>query len=157
MSITSRSLTRRYVLSAIAGASALAVARTPADAARVWCRTDPVFKIDGQVVDVWVVSDVAMRSAASGPTTIALTVPANSTAECIAMDRGFGYGYAISIERSSSLMRTPDSTPVVVSVRVPSADGALPVGIDLISRSPGGVTGGSASGLANGWVVLATG
>lgn len=141
---------------AVAGA-ALVVGRERAGAAISWCRTDPVFKIDGQVVDVWVASDVAMKSAATGPTAITVTIPPASSAQCIAKDRGFGYGYTIVIETSEALKKTAVLTPMIVSVSVPSSDDTLPVKVNLAPRSPGGVLGGTAVGLANQWVTLATG
>lgn len=149
---------RRNVLRSLALAgAALAVGRGDADAARVWCRTDPVFKIDGQVVDVWVASDVAMKTAATGPTRIVMTVPSGTIAQCIAKDLGFGYGYSISIVSSSLLKKTATSTPITVAVTVPSRDGSLPVRVDQTPRSPGTVKGGWAEGLANRAVTLRTG
>jgi hypothetical protein len=128
-----------------------------ASAGRTWCRTDPVFKIDGQVVDVWVASDVAMKTAATGPTKIALTVPVGCSASVIAKDLGFGYGYAISIATSSTLQKTATSTPVVVAVTVPSKDGSLPVVVEQTPRTAGPVKAGTAQGLANRVVTLRTG
>ena len=150
--------TRRNVLRSLALAgAAVVVGRGDADAARVWCRTDPVFMIDGQVVDVWVASDVAMKTAAVGPTIIVMTVPPGMAAQCIAKDRGFGYGYSISIVPSGMLEKTATSTPITVSVTVPSKDDSLPVRVDQTPRSPGAVKGGWAQGLANEVVTLRTG
>jgi hypothetical protein len=65
----------RYIAAFLLGALALLVLAAPATAGRKWCAKDPVFKIDGQVIDVLVSSYEEMLTTASGPVRIVLALP----------------------------------------------------------------------------------
>jgi len=148
---------RRGVAPFLLALTLVLVAGAPgAEAGRTWCREDPVIKVDGQVVDVFVSSDVAMLSSATGPVKIKITVPSGSSVGVYATDQGFGDGYAITLATSTTLKKTSTSTPVKVEVYAPSADGSLPVKVDVTPRSQGGVKAASKQGLANAWVTLTT-
>jgi hypothetical protein len=160
MESLSQPLSRRRALRLVAG-SLLAVPAglrlaDPAAAAWTWCRTDPVIKVDGQVLDVFVSSDVAMKDASTGPTKIKIYVPTGSSVGVYATDQGFGDGYSITLATTSTLKKTATSTPIRVEVYVPSSNGGLPVKVDITPRSIGRVKSATAQGWANAWVVART-
>jgi hypothetical protein len=133
------------------------LATSPALAGRSWCAKDPVFKIDGQVVDVRLSSYVEMNDEATGPTTIVLLVPPGVKAGVYAMDQGFGkYGYSVKIVNSPSLHRHGGSIPIRVQVLIPSTDTTLPVVVDVTARGHGPITNAIGKGSSNHWVVTAT-
>jgi hypothetical protein len=154
------SITRRHALRLLGGGALVAVAAAGrprgTDAARTWCRTDPVVKIDGKVADIWLSSYRELHGSASGPAEIVVSVPVGVSTELLASDLGFGrHGYRVSFTQSGSLKKLPTRCQVQVSVYVPSTDGSLPLQVDFLPRSSG-LTAASASGSVNKWVKLAT-
>lgn len=153
---------RRAMLRMIGGAGlavvpALTLAGS-ASAGRTWCRTDPVLKIDGQVVDLFITSYPEMDEAASGPTQIDVLLPLGSEGSVQAVDRGFGgHGYTIAFGNSNALAKSGGHTQVQISVYQPAADKNLPVRLEFTPRSTGALTSAAnATGRANKWVVLKT-
>jgi hypothetical protein len=99
---------RRSALRLLGGAALAALAAsataTRAEAARTWCRTDPVVKIDGQVADVWLSSYWELHKTATGPSEIVISVPPGVSTELLASDLGFGrHGYVVSFQEDPSL------------------------------------------------------
>lgn len=82
---------------------ALLVLAVPASAGRAWCRADPIMTIDGELVDVYVSSDLQMFFSANGPIQMVVTVPEGVQANIILHDLGFLRGYRTSIEHSGEL------------------------------------------------------
>ena len=140
----------------LVGVLALMCCVTPAAAGRVWCKADPVIKVDGQVVDVLVSSSIEMRTAQTGPIVIVITVPLGTSAGVYATDNGFGAGYAITIQQSSSIKTTTTTTSIQVAVFAPATNSTLPVTVKVTPRSVGPVHAASAEGRANRWVIVTT-
>lgn len=141
----------------------LAVSARPSstEAARGWCLADPVIMVDGQLADVFVSSQLAMLTSATGPIKMVITIPTGSKGSVILTDAGFLRGYEISFKQSSALKKTKTHTPVQIAVYAPSSK-ALPVTVQFAPRnlSRGLVAvlfGMSASGSSNAWVRLSTG
>lgn len=156
------SMSRRGMLRLMGGAALAAVPAvalvSDASAGRSWCRMDPVLKIDGQVVDVYLESYQEMNTAATGPTQINVLIPKGSTGTVLATDRGFGgNGYSISFSTSSTLLKTNRHTQVQVSVYQPANASTLPVKVYFTPRSTGVLKNASnIAGRANKWIVLKT-
>lgn len=154
-------LTRRRVIrlagAAMAAALPIATFANGAEAGRGWCRHDPVVKIDGQVVDIWVSSYQEMYDLATGAVIVVVKVPKGATAELLAVDQGFGYGYDIRFETSDNLTRNSAHTQVRVSVYAPASTKELPVRVEFSPRSTGPLSEyESEYGTANSWVVIKT-
>ena len=155
-------LTRRRMLRLIGGVALAAVPGVAiaqeASAGRSWCRWDPVLKIDGQVVDVWLSSYTEMNTAATGPTQINVLIPRGSTGSVLATDNGFGgNGYSISFSTSRSLRKSSTHSQVQISVFQPASTSKLPVKVDFTPRSTGVLTSAaSVLGRANKWIVIKT-
>ncbi|MEA2515545.1 MAG: hypothetical protein QOJ59_5034 [Thermomicrobiales bacterium] len=128
-------------------------------AGRSWCRVDPVVKIDGQLADIFVASDVKMLLSATGPVKIRISMPKGSRGSVILADLGFGKGYDISFVETSKLVRKNGRTPLIIDVYAPARDSSLPVTVTFAPRTLGSslsdiLFGMSASGYANKWVSL---
>src|SRR5690348_16875053 len=76
---------RRPALAAVALALVLSLLLSAqgVEAARGWCYADPVVVVDGQLADVYLASDLAMLTSASGAIQLVVTVPVNSTAKVL--------------------------------------------------------------------------
>lgn len=139
-------------------AALLLVLSTPSAGARIaWCRADPVIKIDGRTVDIRLASHWALRETATGPAEIVITIPATSTGELLATDRGFGgHGYDVRFVHADGTTATLDHTLVQVDVYVPSRDDGLPLTVTFLPRSSS-LAPAEALGSVNRWVTLRTG
>ena len=109
--------------------------RPPGAAGVHWCRVDPVFQIGGETAHLYVAANVdTMRQAralASGPTTVALAVPAGVAARHLAGDDGFGFGYEVDVVHAADLDGTGEVLPVRVKVTVPMAQDGVPVPVPV--------------------------
>lgn len=155
--MAAQAFTRRTALK-LAGGAALAATSISAlgheaSAGRAWCYRDPVFKINGDVVDVLVGAPNDINGVANGPTRIVLTVPTGSTAELLATDAGFGgWGYDVRIATSDKLA----GHQVKVEVYQPVRSGTWPVQVRFVSRSadyPETIVASS----ANKWITVIVG
>ena len=144
-------------LAPLLGLLGLLVLTPDAGARPTWCKRDPVVQIGGQTADVLVSSYEAMNGAATGPVAIVVTVPTGVAAVLRATDAGFGgWGYDVRFAESDALRNTSRSLQVRVEVYAPATDALLPVKVQFTPRGTGRLSGGSASGTANSWVVLTT-
>jgi hypothetical protein len=153
---TRREAARRIAVAALA--LPVALGRRNVGAVIGWCRNDPVIQIDGQTVDVFISSYVDMKTSATGPTQLVVTVPAGIAAALRATDRGFGgHGYDVRFAKSDALSATRSALQVKIEVFAPASDSSLPVKVDFVPRGSGRLTSGSATGTANAWFTLTTG
>lgn len=152
-------LTRRDALRALA-ASALALpaalGRRGTNAARMWCRTDPIVLIDGTIVDIFVLGPLTAPMQVTGPTEVVVTVPVGVDASLVAHDLGFGKGETVAFAESRALRVTSRGIQVQVDVRVPAIDDAMPIRVEFAPRIIGILWPESAEGTANSWVSLTT-
>jgi hypothetical protein len=142
-----------------AALAAVAAARSAgeAGAARSWCRTDPVVKIDGRVADVFLSSDRKLRRAATGPAELVLALPPGVPGRLLAVDRGFGgHGYVVTFVEDAALARGDGGFAVRVDAYVPSADGSLPLVVDFAPRSSGLAAARGRGRVNTRWVSLRT-
>jgi len=132
----------------------LLVAAPEANAARTWCRTDPVISINGQIVDVLVLAPNEDLPKITGATRVEVTVPSGVSAKLIATDRGFGFGETVTFSSSDTLRATAQGIDVDVRVYVPASTSTVPIQVQFIPRSKGLVSPASVTGTSNSWVVL---
>ena len=144
-------------LAPMLGLLALLVLAPGAGARISWCKKDPVVQIAGQTADILISSYDTMNNAATGPVVVVVTVPTGIATVLRATDAGFGgLGYAVSFAQSDTLKNSSRSLQVRVEVYAPASDASLPVKVQFTPRGTGRLAGGSASGIANSWVVLTT-
>jgi len=132
---------------------ALTVTALPASAGRAWCRTDPLFLIDGHVVDVLVAGPLLASLQVTGPTKVVVTVPEGVHALHLLSDLGFGRGYRVSIIRSSDMKVTNAGAEIQVDVYVP-ARRSIPIAVDIAKDILGILSPTSAYGNSNQWITV---
>ncbi len=118
-------------------------------ASRVWCRTDPVVSIDGQLADIFVAAPLRV----TGPNRVLVMVPVGVDAELVATDLGFGQGTNVAFAESAALRTTARGFQVRIRVYVPARD-AMPVRLEFAHRLGQLLSPATARGTANTWVTL---
>ena len=161
--LRSPAYTRRHALPLLGlSAIALPAALRPvgAGAGRGWCRQDPIVKIDEQTADILLASQRAMRTLATGPVRIVVTVPTGIPTRLVATDPGFGrQGYDVRFAESDELPAERHLLHVQIEVYAPARDGLtgpLPLRVAFTPRGTGRLVPGEATGHANSWVILRT-
>lgn len=150
---------RRLIGFAGAAVVTLVPALVPGEARafRRWCRSDPVFRIDGQIAHVRIAARVSSRREArrlsTGPIAIRVQVPAGVPAEFKAMDNGFGYWYDVELVEAAGAGAT-DHTPVEVHVNVPMKKGGIRIRASFQPVGRGSLAPAANEGSANEWLVL---
>lgn len=125
------------------------------DAARTWCRTDPVVSIGGQIADIIVMASVDDLPKITGATQVVVVVPIAVNTRLVATDSGFGE--VVSFKQSDQLLLTSSLLPVTVRVYVPATSSTEPVKVNFNPRGIGLLSSASGTGTANSWVVLNSG
>jgi hypothetical protein len=134
---------------------ALTLTALPASAGRAWCRADPIFIVDGRLVDVMIAGPPLALLHVTGPTKVTVTVPDGVQATHVLSDLGFGRGYQVVIKSSNELQVTPEGTQIRVEVYVPART-SFPIRVDAGVGLLGVLTPASVEGMANSWVTLHT-
>jgi hypothetical protein len=153
--------TRRQLFCWMAGgtiAAALAIHSTSkTDAARRWCLADPVLKIDGQKVHVYISSPPEMLKSATDKIRLVVSLPPHVDGKLIAIESDFGKGYDVDFRRSSNSIAGEDYVPLYFAIYCPARDGSLQVNVDIAPVSDGLIRPASTTGTANNWITLASG
>lgn len=137
MTSFSSRLDRRAALRLLAGSAAavtLGATLKPqaAGAARVWCRTDPTFSVDGLVGNVYVSGLLDLAYDTTGPIQLTFTAPTGSVVELLAVDPGFGHGYTVTVAYDDKLKNDEKRIPLALEVVVPSATDRLPLLVEFV-------------------------
>jgi hypothetical protein len=161
MSNLTRLTTRRDTIRAIAGGG-LALAAgwrwtNTADAARRWCFADPVLRIDGQTVHVYISSDVEMLRSATDKIRLIVTLPSGVRGRLTDIESDFGEGYDVDFAESRQLSAADDSIAMRIAVYCPARNSDLPVNVEVAPIGDGRVQASSASGTANQWIRFTAG
>jgi hypothetical protein len=102
-------------------ALALLVAAAPAQAGRKWCQRDPVFSVNGTLVNVFVSVYDDQQIRVTGPVAVTLSVPPGTVAELVSVDEGFnGFGETVTIVTNPRLKVTSRGIQTQIQVAVPS-------------------------------------
>jgi hypothetical protein len=155
--LLSRSHDRR---GAVRSATALAIAGIASgarstDAARGWCRSDPLILIDGELADIFCTAPLSMLLKATGPNQIVVTVPKGVKTHLVLAGIGFGRGEKVTFKTSKKLKKKNGRIDVVVKALIPAKED-LPVGVEFAPRILGILNPDTAEGFANSWVTLKT-
>lgn len=151
-----RGLSRRQLFGA-AGVAGGAVGATAlgVDAARGWCRTDPLILIDGELADIFVTAPLEMLLQATGPTEYVVTLPKGVNGTLLLAGPGFLKGEKLRFEHSRKLKKTRSGIQIKVAVHVPAQED-LEIGLEFAPRILGILNPERAEGFANSWVSLKT-
>src|SRR4051794_13369250 len=128
--------------------------RGNASAARGWCRADPLLRIAGQQVHVYISSPTAMLQSATDKIRLTVMLPVGVEGRKLDVLADFGKGYDIRFLTSAGLMVVGGRVPVVVSVYCPALDASLPVEVVISPVGSGPLASASATGSANSLVPL---
>ena len=144
----------RALLALLLAAAVLLLLAPDAAAFRQWCRTDPIVRIGGKTVNIFVSSDPAILGRALGPTEVVIGVPKGVATEVIMTDDGFGYGETVRFVQTPKPRSKKGTGPIDVAVGafVPAADGTLPVLVEFIPQD--GAPPVTVEGLTNTWITL---
>ncbi len=156
-----RRFSRRTYAAMAAGAVLAGAGINAASAGRSWCRVDPLVKIDNQLADIFIGSQLKMLlGQATGPIKIRISIPEESKGLVLLTDIvGFGKGYDIDFIKTAELKRGEGRSPVIIDVYAPAKDSSLPVTVTFAPRTLDSslkeiLFGMSADGYANEWVRL---
>jgi hypothetical protein len=126
-----------------------------AEAARGWCRTDPLILIDGELADIFCTAPLSMLLNATGPTEYVVTLPRGVEGKLLLAGPGFLKGETLEFKHSAKLEKTKSGIEIRVAVRVPAKED-LPIGVEFAPRILGILNPDRAEGFANSWVSLRT-
>lgn len=128
------SLTKRLSAAIILGLLAALVLTFPTLAGVTWCRADPIVKLNGEEVQIWVAVPQEYASRVTGPIDVTITVPGTVSAKVLFLDAGFnGYGETVTFVRSGSTL-PGGIIPMTVVARIPMNGTleAVPVQMEII-------------------------
>lgn len=110
---------RRFVISTLLPIMAILALAVPADAGWIWCRTDPVVRLDGTLVDILIAIPVDYVPAVNGPTRFEIQTPRGVERELILNDVGYnGYGSEVVFTDGPGAVRDKEF-PTTIKVQVP--------------------------------------
>jgi hypothetical protein len=146
-------LSRRAALRLLGGGAVAAVTASrfaaDASAARGWCRADPLLRIGGQYVHVYITSPAAMLSSATDKIRLRVVVPSGVSGKLVDVLSDFGKGYDVRFVTSSALQVVNGKIPVALAVYCPARDSTLPVSVEIAPVNIGPLASGSGTGTAN--------
>ena len=150
-------VSRRQVIAGLLAGAAVPLTSRAASAALGWCRIEPIVRIGGQVVAIHPAAYTKKRHFATEPTQLVISIPVGVSHRVLAVDKGFGAGYAVSWVEAPDLVASPGVMPVRVEMLVVGPDSGMPVRLVVSGKGPGPVGDGEAEGVANSWVALEIG
>jgi hypothetical protein len=130
-----QTLSKRLSAACILGLLALLVLTVPAGAYGVtWCRADPIVKLNGEEVQIWVAVPAEYTARVTGPIDVTINVPGTVSTKVLFLDAGFnGYGERVTFTSSGSTM--PGGTfymSVVARVPMNGTLETIPVQMEII-------------------------
>jgi hypothetical protein len=123
---------RRISISLTLVLLALLVLATPALASRKWCAQDPIVRLNGADVGIWVSIPEEYVSLVNGAIEVKVFTPKGVSQQLIYLDAGFnGYGEVLTFaSRNDLALRKDGSFDVVIEVWVPiNKDGLKQMGV----------------------------
>jgi hypothetical protein len=149
---------RRHGFRLLGGAALAAVPALrfagDASAARGWCRADPVLRIAGQTVHLYISSPAAMLKSATDKIRLVVMLPAGVDGKRIDVLADFGRGYDIRFVSLPTVKVVNGRVPALVTVYCPARDATLPVNVDFAPIGAGPLAAASASGKADALITL---
>jgi len=117
-----RGRTIRRLLSAFTlGLLAVIVLAMPALAGRSWCAKDPIVRLNGADVQIWVAIPEEFVPTVTGPVQVKVYTPVGVSQELIFVDQGFnGFGENVKFSTDEKLtVRADGSFDVIIKAWVP--------------------------------------
>ncbi len=112
---------RKLLVATTLSLLAVIVLAMPAFAGRSWCARDPIVRLNGENVQIWVAIPDEFVPAVIGPVDVKVYTPASVTKELIFVDQGFnGYGEEVKFTiEEKSVVRADGSFDVTIRASVP--------------------------------------
>jgi hypothetical protein len=124
--------------------------------ARGWCRSDPLVRIDGELVYIVFAAPRTIRKVVTGPTEVVITVPLGVQTALVAAGSGFGEGETVRFVQSRETIESRSDFDILVETRVPASED-LPIGLEVARRTRGNhKQPARANGQTNRWIALST-
>ena len=113
------------------------VAVTPANAGLVWCKTDPIVRLNGQTVQVLVSIPDTYVSRVDGPTRVEIKTPQQVKRELLFVDDGFnGHGEDFSFSDIGDGYGTATGYRIKIKVTVPiETSNTVPILVEVIGAN----------------------
>jgi hypothetical protein len=128
---------RRRGIALALGLLAVLLLAAPAEAGRRWCARDPIVRLNGAEVQIWVAVPAEYEAAVSGPIQVRIATPRGVTREVVLTDEGFnGHGEAVTFAPRAGRV-SGGSFVASVEIRVPVdaaavAAKAVPVRVEVV-------------------------
>lgn len=136
---------RRLSLSALVLLIPLLLLALPAHAEVEWCKSDPVIRLNGTLVQIWVAIPAEYQALVDGPVEFEIRTPKGVVRELVSTDDGFnGYGEVVRFGDLKGVVEN-GTFPTEVRVRVPidwsqlESDKPIPVQVEVIPENAGAV------------------
>ncbi len=111
---------RRFLFAASMGLLTVLMLASPALAARSWCAKDPIVRLNGADVQIWVAIPEEYVQYVNGPIETKVQIPAAVSHSLVFMDDGFnGYGESLKFGTLDTKVSKNGMFDVVVSAIVP--------------------------------------
>lgn len=112
---------RKIIVAISLGLLAMLVVATPALAGRTWCARDPIVRLNGADVQIWIAIPDEFVPTVKGAVQVKVYTPVGVSQELIFVDQGFnGYGEDVKFSTDETLTVRPDgSFEVVIKAWVP--------------------------------------
>jgi hypothetical protein len=121
MAMDTRNRCRRLLTAVALGLLATLMLTMPALAGRTWCSKDPIVRLNGEDVQIWVGIPEEFVPSVTGPVQVKVYVPIGVRKRLIYVDEGFnGYGEKVKFTETDALALRPDgSFDVMIKASVP--------------------------------------
>ena len=112
---------RRYLTATTLGLLALVIFAMPALAGRTWCARDPIVRLNGEDIQIWVAIPEEYQTLVTGPVDLRINTPTGVTTAVRYLDSGFnGYGEKVTFGALANGKQYADgSFDVQLTVKVP--------------------------------------
>jgi hypothetical protein len=148
---------KRLALVAVLSVFAMLVAAAPVGAGISWCRTDPVFSLDGKVGHVYLSTHDGLQRLNNSSLDVVIAHPHKVATKLLAIDGGFGQGMSVNFKEarqgSTDLLKTAAGYEIEVWTYVPASDSSMPILVEF-APGDGSVVTAAVVGRANQWIVL---
>ncbi len=145
-------LPKRFLSALLMGLLAIIVVTVPAFAGVSWCRADPIVRLNGTDVQIWVAVPEQYQSLVNGPIEVSIGVPGSVSREVVLLDSGFnGYGETVTFTDRGRVWYGGRFI-TVITIRVPVAVSApyeaysIPVQVEVVQNGVSEWFTGSAAG-----------
>jgi hypothetical protein len=110
---------RRFIVASLVAVLAALMVAAPAAAGVRWCARDPLVRIGGTNVQIWVAIPEQYTPYVKGPIQVRISAPQNLSHQVLSTDSGFnGLGESVQWTSAKPVSSTARNVPLGVAVRV---------------------------------------